>query len=123
MAVKMKANKLALVSCDNEKWTWNEYYNDVITCAKSFIELGLKSFESVNIIGFNSPQWLIANMGCIFAGGKVAGVYTTNKPEACVYVAKHSKAKVIVVEDEIQLNKYIKYAEQSELDTVICYVV
>jgi len=46
-------------------------------------------------------------MGCIFAGGIVAGVYTTNKPIACAYVAKHSKAKIIIVEDEIQLNKYI----------------
>ena len=30
----------------------------------------------VNVIGFNSPEWFIAEMGAILAGGKAAGIYT-----------------------------------------------
>jgi len=122
-AVKLQGPELAFVSCDNEQWSWNMYYEDVISCAKGFIKLGLKEFDCINIIGFNSPEWFIADMGCIYAGGLVAGVYSTNKAVACAYVAKHSKAKIIVAEDEIQLNKYIKYEEQSDLESVICYIV
>lgn len=49
-------------------------------------------FASVNIIGFNSPEWNIADIGTIAAGGIAAGIYTTNLPEACAYVAaQHSR--------------------------------
>ena len=40
------------------------------------------------------PEWLIANNGAIAAGGLAAGIYTTNLPEACHYVAEHSDAEV-----------------------------
>lgn len=33
------------------------------------------------------------------------GIYTTNSAEACLYNAEHSKANIIVVEDEKQLEK------------------
>ncbi len=31
-------------------------------------QLGLEDFNAVNIIGFNSKEWLIANNGAMFAG-------------------------------------------------------
>lgn len=37
-----------------------------------------------------------------------AGIYTTNSPEACKYVADSCKANVIVVEDWKQLNKILQ---------------
>lgn len=36
------------------------------------------------------------------------GVYTTNGPDACQYVAEHSDAEVIVVENKIHLEKYLQ---------------
>jgi len=38
-------------------WSWKQYYDDTMTAAKGFIALGLGRFESVNILGFNAPQW------------------------------------------------------------------
>ncbi len=32
----------------------------------------------INIIGFNSKEWLVANMGAILAGGVPAGIYATS---------------------------------------------
>lgn len=40
--------------------------------------------------------------------GFAAGIYTTNSPEACQYCAENSKANIIVVEDEHQLQKILK---------------
>ena len=36
-----------------------------------------------------------------------AGVYTTNSPEACRYLASDCKAQIIVVEDEVYLDKFL----------------
>ena len=60
--------------------------------------VGFQKHDIINIIGFNSPEWVIADVGAIFAGGIAAGVYTTNGAESCLYQAVHSQAKVIVVE-------------------------
>ncbi|XP_077988880.1 long-chain-fatty-acid--CoA ligase ACSBG2-like isoform X2 [Glandiceps talaboti] len=90
------------------EWTWREYYNDCRRAAKSFIKLGLEKFHGVGIVGFNSPEWFLADIGAIFAGGFAVGVYTTNSPEACHYVAENCEANVIVVENTAQLNKILK---------------
>jgi len=57
-------------------WTWQQYYDDCQAAAKSLIKLGLERFHSVAIIGFNSPEWFMADVGAIMAGGFAAGVCT-----------------------------------------------
>lgn len=68
--------------------------------------VGASERAGVNIIGFNSPEWNIAFYGAICANFISAGVYTTNASDACQYVAEHSDAEIIVVEDKSQLKKY-----------------
>eukprot|EP01006_Ploeotia_vitrea_P029919 TRINITY_DN62381_c0_g2_i1.p1 TRINITY_DN62381_c0_g2~~TRINITY_DN62381_c0_g2_i1.p1 ORF type:complete len:650 (+),score=8.69 TRINITY_DN62381_c0_g2_i1:69-2018(+) len=87
-------------------WTWNEYYKDCIKFAKAMVHLKVSPFKVVNILGFNSPEWFIANCGSIFAGCIAAGIFATNLPEACEYISKHSKAEIIVVDGNKQLTKY-----------------
>ncbi|KAK3251540.1 hypothetical protein CYMTET_39129 [Cymbomonas tetramitiformis] len=88
-------------------WSWSEYYADIIKVSKTLIHLGFQSHDCVNIIGFNSPEWHLANMGAIAAGGVAAGIYTTNLPDACKYISAHSNAKVVVVEGVAQLKKFL----------------
>ncbi|XP_033730956.1 long-chain-fatty-acid--CoA ligase ACSBG2-like, partial [Pecten maximus] len=90
------------------KWTYKQYYNDVRRVAKAFIKLGLEPYHGVGIIGFNSPEWFIADLGAIFAGGFATGIYTTNTPEACQYVAADCEANILVVENNQQLQKILK---------------
>ena len=93
-------------------WTWGEYYAECEQVAKALMAIGFGVHDCVNIIGFNSPQWFMAQMGAILAGGAAAGVYTTNEPSACEYVAEHSDARVIFCEDEKQLNKYLSFRDK-----------
>ncbi|CAL4165107.1 unnamed protein product, partial [Meganyctiphanes norvegica] len=88
-------------------WTYAEYFEESQTVAKAFIKLGLERFHGVCIMGFNSPEWVIANFGCIFAGGLSAGVYTTNNPEACRHLADNCEAQIIVVENTECLDQFL----------------
>ena len=45
-------------------------------------------------------------MGAIAAGGKAAGIYTTNASDAVQYIVEHSESKVAIVEDAEQLKKF-----------------
>ena len=104
-------NKAAMKSKVNGRWvetTWQEYYRQVRTTARTFMALGLVKGKSVSILGNNCPQWFISNLAAIFAGGIPAGIYTTNSPEQCQYIAEHSEANIIVVENDDQLAKILK---------------
>ncbi|CAM9369790.1 unnamed protein product, partial [Hapterophycus canaliculatus] len=91
-------------------WTtlsWGEYYVECLRFGKSLLSLNFGPHRCVNIIGFNSAEWFIANMGTISAGGIAAGIYTSNLPEACQYITNHSEAEVVVVENAAQLSKFV----------------
>lgn len=93
-------------------WTWNQYYADCRRFAKALIHLGVQPFNIVNVLGFNSPEWVLSLIGSLFAGCIGAGIYTTNNPEACQYISEHSKAEVVVLENNKQLAKYAQIADR-----------
>jgi len=102
------------------EWTWNEYHDQIRTAAKAMIKLGLEENGCCNIIGFNSPEWFIANCAAIFSNAKSAGIYTTNSPTACEYVTNHSEAEIIVVEDRMQLDKFLSI-KVPKVEAIIVY--
>ena len=80
--------KLTKADEDFTSWTWSEYYGQVRSFAKSLISIGMQPFQSVNIMGFNSKEWFVSDLGCIAAGGLAAGIYTSSGPDAVrVFVA------------------------------------
>ena len=80
--------KIQLYDYVNKIWIPIQF-SDVRTVAKAFISLGLESRKSVGILGFNSPEWFIADMAAVFANGITTGIYATNSPEMCKYMANH----------------------------------
>lgn len=92
--------------------TYREYEEQVRTCAKAFIHLGLERHNSVCIIGFNSPEWFVASLGAIFAGGVSVGVYTTNSSASCLHCATNNDTNIYVVQDEKQLEKILEIKDQ-----------
>ncbi|XP_010014394.1 PREDICTED: long-chain-fatty-acid--CoA ligase ACSBG2 [Nestor notabilis] len=109
--VKKYSNYYALASKKNGNWiklTYQMYYNDCWKAAKSFLKLGLERFHGVCILGFNAAEWIIADIAAILAGGFAVGIYATNSPEACHYVAENCSANVVVVENHKQLQKILE---------------
>ena len=93
----------------DEEWqaiSWQDFEVRVRVTARAFLRLGLEPGEAVAIIGNNRPEWLVANLAAIYAGGVPAGVYQTASPEQCRYIADHSGAAIAVVEDRAQLEKF-----------------
>uniref|UniRef100_A0A674GYX9 Long-chain-fatty-acid--CoA ligase ACSBG1 n=1 Tax=Taeniopygia guttata TaxID=59729 RepID=A0A674GYX9_TAEGU len=115
----------ALASKKNGKWekiTFSEYYCLSRKAAKSFLKVGTGKKTIVAILGFNSPEWFISAVGAIFAGGIVTGIYTTNSPEACHYIAHDSKTYIMVVENQKQLDKIMQiWNRLPHLKAVVLY--
>lgn len=90
-------------------WTYEDYYLDAKKFGAGLVSLGISAKSCINIIGFNSPQWVIGFAGSLLSGCVPVGVYATNNVEACEYIADHSEAQLILVQNELQLKKYLKF--------------
>jgi len=89
-----------------ETTDWQSYRDQVRRAAKGMIALGLAPGDCVTIIGANSPEWFLADIGAIAAGGIPAGIYATNTAEQCQYIAHHCDATIAFVQNAEQLAKF-----------------
>lgn len=53
-----------------------------------------------------SHHYIAASNGCVCAGGIPAGIYITSTSAACHYISEHSKAALVVLDSNEQLQKY-----------------
>jgi len=99
---------------ENGAWrdlTWADYVSLVRQAARAMIAIGLEPRKGVGIIGFNSLEWVVADLGCVLAGGLAAGIYATNGADAARYVLDHSSAQLCFCDGAMQLEKIRKAAE------------
>src|SRR5215213_6011160 len=79
------------------------------------IDLGVAKGDKVSILANTRPEWTYADFAALSAGATVVPIYQTNSPEECQYVLENSDAKVVVVEDEEQLEKIRKVRDRLPL--------
>src|SRR5689334_14737980 len=94
---KNHADRPAMRVKRNGGWrttTWGSYARDAKRAARALIRLGVKPGQGVTLIGYNCPEWVIADVGAVLAGAMPAGIYTTNSPEQARYITHHCEAKV-----------------------------
>lgn len=92
--------------------TWKEYRDQSRLAARGFLRLGLQPRQGVVIMGYNRPEWFLADMGAIMAGGLPAGIYVTSTPEQCQYIAEHAEAAVAVLENRQYLEGFLSVRDR-----------
>ncbi len=85
--------------------SWKQFYGKARQLAKSLMALGVEKGDKVNIICSPCFNWVLSDIGIIFAGACVVGIYRANLAKDCQYIINHSDAVVIFVEDDEQLQK------------------
>jgi long-chain acyl-CoA synthetase len=73
--------------------------------ALGLAELGVGKGDRVSILGNTRPEWTYFDFAALSIGAVVVPIYQTNSPEECRYVLENSDAKVVVVEDDEQMEK------------------
>jgi long-subunit acyl-CoA synthetase (AMP-forming) len=100
--------------------SWSTYGRDVRRAARALMKLGVQPGQGVSLIGQNSPEWLVADVGAIFAGAMPAGIYTTNSAEQARYITEHCEAKVSFADTAAQVAKFVAESDRlPRLDVVV----
>ena len=92
--------------------TWNGYLTHVRDFALGLIDLGLQPGDTVGIIGNNRPEWVYAELAVQAAGGIPFGIFQDAILNEVSYIINHSQAKMIVAEDQEQVDKILDLADQ-----------
>jgi long-subunit acyl-CoA synthetase (AMP-forming) len=92
--------------------TWKAYREGARRVARAFIALGVEPKQGVAILGYNAPEWVLADIGAILAGACPAGIYTTSSKEQCQYVAHHADAAIALVDTAEQARKFLAEKER-----------
>jgi long-chain acyl-CoA synthetase len=109
-------SEIALREKDLGLWkpfTWNNYHTRVRDFALGMIELGLGRGDVIGIIGDNRPDWVAAEIASHAIGGLSLGLYRDVLDEEAAYLLNYGEAKLVVAEDEEQVDKLLGLAERA----------
>jgi long-chain acyl-CoA synthetase len=92
--------------------TWRHYWEQVELAAHGLAALGVEPGDRVAIHSENRPEWLYADVAAVAVRAMTVGLYPTNPPAEVAYLLADSGAKVLVAEDQEQVDKALEVADQ-----------
>ena len=81
-------------------WTWQRVAAEARTLARALSARGVGSGDRVLLLAENRPEWAIADLAIMAAGGVTVPAYTTNTAETHAYLLSHSAAAAVVVSND-----------------------
>ena len=92
--------------------TWSQFYDEVRKVAGGLAVLGVRRGDVVVIIGHNDPEWIYAELGAQILGAIPLGIYPDSLPNEISYFINFVNAKVVVVEDQEQVEKILSVIDE-----------
>jgi long-chain acyl-CoA synthetase len=91
---------------------WASYWDTVLTVGHGLLALGVEPGDRVAIHAENRTEWLYTDVATVAIRGTTIGLYPTNPPAEVGYLLSHSGAKVLVAEDQEQVDKALAVLDQ-----------
>ncbi|MBU3069188.1 long-chain fatty acid--CoA ligase [Aestuariicella sp. G3-2] len=121
--VNTTPDNTALYYSVNDHWkniSWKEYSNRIDAVAKALLGKGLNQGDKVAIIGRNSLDWFISDMGIMTAGLVSVPIYETSSSDQIRYIIKHSSAKILFSENSSYLDRILPIIEDTpSLESIV----
>jgi long-chain acyl-CoA synthetase len=95
-----------------QSFTWREYHERVRDFSLGLTALGVGRGDKVAIIGNNRPEWVWSEVAAQAAGAASVGIYQDSNLTEVAYVIDHCDAKVVVAEDQEQVDKILDMIEK-----------
>ena len=123
-ALRYEESRVALREKEYGIWqpvTWRSYYDHVRYFALGLKALGFKKYDKLAIIGDNRPEWLYAELAAQSLGGIPLGIYQDSILTEVAYIINHSEARIVVAEDQEQVDKVLEMKHELPLLEKVVY--
>jgi long-chain acyl-CoA synthetase len=122
-AAQLYGDTPAIQYKDGDIWakrSFVEVQDTVRALALGLIDLGVVKGDKVSILANTRPEWTYFDFAALSIGATVVPIYQTNSPEECQYVLENSDSKVVIAEDDEQIEKIRKVRDQlPKLESVV----
>jgi long-chain acyl-CoA synthetase len=95
-------------------WSWDRVEDEARALSRALRARGLKPGERVLLAAENRPEWLIADLAVIMAGGITVPAYTTNTISDHAFLLNHSGAVAAVLSNGRLAQRLYPAIEQAE---------
>lgn len=116
-------NQIALRAKDFGIWQevdWACYWANVELVGHALLALGVQPGDRVAIHSENRREWLYADLGIVAARGITVGLYPTNPASEVAYLLSHSGARILIAEDQEQVDKALLVLEDTpDLERIV----
>jgi long-chain acyl-CoA synthetase len=93
--------------------TWREARDSVTRLARGLKTLGLVRGDRVGLVSENRPEWIIADLAILAAGGVTVPAYTTNTSDDHRHVLANSGARFVIVSTAALAQRLLPAVEQA----------
>jgi Long-chain acyl-CoA synthetases (AMP-forming) len=97
-------------------WTalsWDQTRAQVLDLAAGLTALGLNAGDRVMLVSENRPEWTIADLAIMAAGGISVPAYTTNTPADHLHILNNSGARFVITSTRALTEKVLAAAFQA----------
>ncbi len=92
-------------------WKWREVGQRARRLACGLRSLGLERGQRCAILAKTRPEWVLADMAILAAGGATTTIYPSNLPDECAYILENSGSIVCFAENPEQAEKLLSVRE------------
>lgn len=90
-----------------EQVSWSDYWQQATLVGHALIALGVNVGDRVAVHSENRREWLYSDIGITAARAATVGLYPTNPAKEVLHVLGDSGAKILIAEDQEQLDKVL----------------
>ncbi|MBK5269183.1 MAG: AMP-binding protein [Acidimicrobiia bacterium] len=99
--------------------TYGEYWHDVQAAAMALWQLGVRPGDKVAVQSENREAWVITDLAAQAIQAVSVGLYATNPTAEVAYLLRHSESKVLIAEDQEQVDKALAVQDLPDLEKIV----
>jgi len=100
--------------------SWADYWDKAELVGHALMALGVEPGDRVAVHSENRREWLYSDLGTVAARGVTVGLYPTNPAPEVAYLLSHSASKILIAEDQEQVDKVLEVlGELPDLERIV----
>ena len=103
-------------------WSWDRARDEARLVARCLAARGLQPGERVLILAENRPEWCVADLGILMAGGVTVPAYTTSTPDDLSYLLDHADVAAVVCSGPAMAKRLLPAVTRSRTVRFVIYV-
>src|SRR3954469_11090196 len=102
--------------------TWGEA--DVIAreLASGLAVAGIVAGDRVCLLSQSRAEWMLCDVAILLLGAITVPIYASNTPDQCAFIVKDCGARMVIVEDALQLEKMLGLRGELPRDVPFIYI-